>query len=132
MDRYLGVALPWNGTLKDFFTPKEDVAVIKSSVIWIILTSVGERVMLPTFGTSLMDSLFEPNSTGNRAKIQETIQGALRAWDDRVTVINTEVTALDEHTIKVRLIYRLTDDPSNTTDDYITFSITSSGTIRIL
>ena len=54
----IGVALPFNGpgVFKSTYTTKDQ---IKSNLINLLLTDVGERVMNPNFGTNLKRFLFE-------------------------------------------------------------------------
>lgn len=59
--------------------------------IWIILsTSLGERVMRPTFGAGVEDFVFEPNSAELRARLAETIQAALTQWEPRIELVDVE------------------------------------------
>ncbi|MGO9227912.1 MAG: GPW/gp25 family protein [Bryobacteraceae bacterium] len=61
--------------------------------IWIVIsTSLGERVMRPTFGAGAADFVFEPNSPTKRASLATKIQSALTTWEPRITVNQVTVT----------------------------------------
>ena len=61
--------------------------------IWIILsTSLGERVMRPTFGAGVEDFVFQPNSNASRVRLADTISNALIQWEPRIQLVNVQVT----------------------------------------
>ncbi len=88
---YSTVALPWDGTLRGFLTPKEDADVIRSAVIWIVLTALGERVMLPEFGTIVPTSVMEPNDLELELDVRASIADALATFEDRINVVDIDV-----------------------------------------
>lgn len=64
---------------------------IREMVQVILLTDQGERVMLPEFGGSLGQYLFEPNTTTTRHLISDQITKALQAWEPRILVESVRV-----------------------------------------
>lgn len=50
-----GMALPWGTTIASVFDPKDDLAVLKSSVLSIVLTNYGERCFVGETKVSLAD-----------------------------------------------------------------------------
>ena len=94
---YLGVgwALPprlVRGALQ--FARYEDD--IEQAIQIILLTSRGERVMMPEFGAGLRDFVFEPNSDATRARMEDVVRKALVDWEPRIDVERVEVTATDD------------------------------------
>ena len=83
---------PTGGSLR-FARYEED---IEQAIQIILLTSRGERVMLPEFGAGLRDFVFEPNSDATRARIQESVRKALVDWEPRIDLERVEVTESDE------------------------------------
>ena len=81
-----------NGTLT-YARYEED---IEQAIQIILLTSRGERVMLPEFGAGLRDFVFEPNSDATRARIEESVRKALVDWEPRIDLEQVEVTPGDE------------------------------------
>jgi hypothetical protein len=69
---------------------------IEQAIQIILLTSRGERVMLPEFGAGLRDYVFEPNSDATRARIEESVRKALVDWEPRIDLERVEVTGGDE------------------------------------
>jgi hypothetical protein len=72
---------------------------VEQAIQIILLTSRGERVMLPEFGAGLRDFVFEPNSTPTRARIAEVVRKALVDWEPRINLERVEVTAGDENNV---------------------------------
>jgi phage baseplate assembly protein W len=61
--------------------------------LWIILsTSLGERVMLPTFGCDLISKVFSTLTTTTANEIASMVTNAIIAWEPRVTVEKVTVT----------------------------------------
>ena len=72
--------------------------LVRQSILLILDTEPGERIMRPNFGCGLRRFLMEPNTPSTRAAIAREVDAALRAWEPRISV--TEVTC------------RATDDPA--------------------
>ena len=66
---------------------------IRESMRVILATQLGERLMLPQFGTDLRERLFEPNTVATRRLIEERIAAALQRWEPRVSVDSISVVA---------------------------------------
>jgi phage baseplate assembly protein W len=61
--------------------------------IWLIIsTSLGERVMRPTFGAGASDYVFQPNSPAKRAALANAIRNGLAKWEPRIDVDSVLVT----------------------------------------
>jgi phage baseplate assembly protein W len=69
---------------------------IEQAIQIIVMTSRGERVMLPEFGAGLRAFVFEPNSDATRARIQESVRKALVDWERRINLERVEVTESDD------------------------------------
>jgi phage baseplate assembly protein W len=67
---------------------------VRESIQLLLLTRLGERLMYPSYGSSLRDSLFAPNNAATRKTIEEAIQAALKQWEPRITV-NSTIVAQD-------------------------------------
>ena len=60
--------------------------------IWIVLkTSLGERVMLPSFGAGVDGFVFQPNSAATRAALVQSIRTALVRWEPRIELVAVRV-----------------------------------------
>jgi phage baseplate assembly protein W len=66
---------------------------IRESIVVILKTEPGERVVLTDFGAGLSHFLFEPNNAATHARIEEAITNALARWDGRIAVESVDVVA---------------------------------------
>ncbi len=64
---------------------------VREAIQIILLTELNERLMLPEFGGSLGQFLFEPNNVTTRHLIQDRIGKALESWEPRLVVESVEV-----------------------------------------
>ena len=64
---------------------------IEASILVILATSKGERVMRPEFGSSLHDFVFAPNSPTTHGLIAYHVQEALARWEPRIEVREVDV-----------------------------------------
>lgn len=64
---------------------------VEEAIRIILRTNLGERVMLPEFGTSAGDFLFSDDCAERVAALEESVREALDQWEPRITDI--EVTA---------------------------------------
>jgi uncharacterized protein len=69
---------------------------VEQAIQIILLTSRGDRVMLPEFGAGLRDFVFEPNSDATRARMEESVRKALVDWEPRIDIERVEVTPSDD------------------------------------
>lgn len=69
---------------------------VEQAIQVILLTSRGDRVMLPEFGAGLRDFVFEPNSDATRARMEESVRKALVDWEPRIDIERVEVTPSDD------------------------------------
>jgi phage baseplate assembly protein W len=71
----------------------------------VLFTTPGERVNRPTFGSGLLQIVFDPNSAELEATTQFLVQGALQQWlGDRIQVEAVEVQC-DDTMLRVTVQY---------------------------
>jgi uncharacterized protein len=88
-------------------------ALIRQSILLILDTEPGERVMRPDFGCGLRRFLMEPNSPTTRAAMAREIEASLRQWEPRIEVRAVDVaTTEDQATVLVSVGYRYMRDRS--------------------
>ncbi len=86
---------------------------IRDLIEQVLLTSPGERVMRPDFGSGLLAMVFEPNSTALAATSQMLIQGALQQHLGHLIAVQAvEVAAIDS-TFLVEVRYSVLGDGSS-------------------
>lgn len=64
---------------------------VRQSIVLIIETEPGERIMRPTFGCGLRRYLMKPNTPATRALIQNDVELALAAFEPRIRVQEVSV-----------------------------------------
>jgi phage baseplate assembly protein W len=82
---------------------------VRQSIMLIVGTAKGERVMRPTFGCGIHDLVFATADTTTAALIALAVQDALIDWEPRVEVLGVDVTADpdDGNKLLVGLNYRV-------------------------
>ncbi|MGP0063419.1 MAG: GPW/gp25 family protein [Isosphaeraceae bacterium] len=89
-------------------TAQTDLAShINDMIEQILLTSPGERVNRPTFGSGTAQLVFAPNSDLLAATQQQIIQSSLQMWlSDLIRVQSVDVTAQDS-TLLITIVYTI-------------------------
>src|SRR5512143_2591136 len=78
---------------------------IRDMIEQFLMTSPGERVNRPDFGSGLLEMVFAPNSPELAAALQFTIQAGLQQWlGDLIEVQGLEVSS-QEATLRVAVSY---------------------------
>ena len=120
--QWQGVSLPWGDSISSFIDAKTDRDILKTSIIWILFTRPGERVMLPTFGAGVQESVFEPNDEQEREGLKLRIENAVKTWDDRIEIIDLDLAQQDE-IIQVTIVFRNVEDPVPDNWETLAFAI---------
>lgn len=89
---------------------------VRDLIEQLVLTSPGERVNRPTFGTGLQQLVFAPNSRELAAALQLLVQGALQQYlDELIDVAAVEVEALDSRlVVHIAYVVRRTGQQAST------------------
>ncbi len=95
MDDGFPNAQQWN------FDSGNDIQILKSSVKMLLITTKGERIMLPTYGTLLRRIIFEPNTASTTTVIRQEIDEALNQFEPRVVLEDFSVQKLSNKDILV-------------------------------
>ena len=129
--RYQGIALPWDGTISGLIEPKADINVLKSSIQWIILTRLGERVMRPEFGSSVPNVIGQPNSQATISELSSAIETAIKRWDTRIHFEKAEVVRdpAFPHQVLCRVFWKDQTDPLTETLEVFAFQVDPSGNV---
>jgi len=87
----------------------DDVDIRES--LWVLLsTSLGERVMLPTYGCELRQMVFRGINTTLTRQLQDYVQQAILYWEPRITVesVTVQQTASLEGQLTIDIAYVIT------------------------
>lgn len=91
MALFKGIAFPFHKGNVAFPDTVTDEELIKQSIIRIILSPRGERVMRPTFGSGVFDMVFDNNDDVFTLAMQRAVRGAIGQFEPRVIVTDVQV-----------------------------------------
>lgn len=80
---------------------------VRDMIEQLLLTSPGERVNRPDFGSGLQQMVFAPNRVEVTATLQFTLQAALQRWLDNVIELQDLSVEAADSTLAVTLRYVL-------------------------
>lgn len=102
-----------------FLTPdtvlpsQSGLRIIKNDLKQLLLTSPGERVMRPNFGTGLRRFTFQQLDNQSINEIRNEIEQAIQIYEKRVRLIDILFAASpDDSMIQISVLTRLTADPN--------------------
>ena len=90
---------------------------IEPSILSILGTAKGERVMRPEFGSSIHDFVFAPNNATTHGLLGYHVRDALAFWEPRIEVTDIDVAAdeLNPSRVLINISYTVitTNDDRN-------------------
>ena len=105
----------------------------KENLKSLILTRIGERYMLPEFGTNLLNMLFEPISYEFNDGVSTSITNAINRWLPYVVIENLKVvTALDDPSLQHMVEISLTYSVQNFNTNSIKIFASETGNITVV
>ena len=111
----IGVSLPFNGpgVFNSTYTTKDQV---KSNLVNLLLTDVGERVMNPNFGCDLRKFLFEGITDDNSETLINSLTDSISVFVPQITVRDIILDpSPDSNSVNLTVNYIL--NISNTPDE---------------
>ena len=93
--RIRSFAFPFRVGELSFPKSATDTDAIKASVIQIVTTMRGERVMRPDFGCNAFSYVFENNSQEFRVNAEREIRQSLSKWERRIRVDSVNISSDD-------------------------------------
>lgn len=91
MATVLSISFPFIAGPTSYPQAAVDDAAIQASIIQIIMTPIGSRIMRPGFGSRLEQFLFEADSASTRSGIETDLRAAISKWEPRVRVTSIKV-----------------------------------------
>lgn len=87
---------------------------IEESILLILSTAPGERLMLPQFGCGIHDLVFTPNDTGTISRVVDLVRRALTTYEPRIDVLDVSVQTSNgqPNLLLIRVDYRVRDNNS--------------------
>jgi phage baseplate assembly protein W len=97
-----------------------DVEAVFNSIENIVLTTQGERRMLPTFASNIKRLLFEPIDETSARLIAEGLLDSIAIWEPRIKVTGFDIEPMyDENQYKCRLRFTLQNKEETEVIDFI-------------
>ena len=90
---YSGIHFPVRPGRKGLFNVENDFKLIEGDIIQILATRRGERVMLPLFGSRILDFIHEPLDHITCALLRFELIDAIRMWEHRI-ILDTKNTTI--------------------------------------
>lgn len=108
--QYKGISYPVKTGKKGLFSTETDIKLIEGNIIQILGTRRGERVMLPLFGSRILDFIHEPLDHITCALLRFELIDAISMWEHRVVLDRKNTTIIpypEEFRVKASLSYYL-------------------------
>ena len=103
----LSMSFKFNPLSGDLIALKNENAIARA-VRNIVLTSPGEKLFNPEFGSSISEILFENVDDITAISIQDEISSSLKNYEPRVELIDVNVDPnFDQNQFDVRITYRI-------------------------
>ena len=103
----VGVAFPVSLDADGDFKNAPYEESVRQSILLILGTAKGERVMRPDFGCGIYDLVFEPNTASTAGKVSQAIQESLLLFEPRIDVLDVRVESPSPEEMLVSLDYRV-------------------------
>jgi phage baseplate assembly protein W len=101
----MNLTFPYGFDVRGRTTLAEDAAHVEEMIEQFLFTSAGERLMIPEFGSGLMQMVFAPNSPEVASALQFSVQGGLQRWlGDAIEIRDLSVESIDA-ILRVTLVY---------------------------
>jgi uncharacterized protein len=90
---------------------------IDRSIVMVLSTAKGERLMRPQFGCAIWDQLFEPINANTLGYMAQAVRDAIGQWEPRVELeeVTTEADQSGQGRVLIDITYRVraTNDRRN-------------------
>lgn len=111
-----GFAYPLQLNVRNGIKESKQAQKIRESILVILGTQHGERLMRPNFGCNLKSLVFAPNNAATANLAQYYVEEGLKTWEPRIHV--EEVVVKNENTKACLMIYiryriKSTNEPGN-------------------
>ena len=92
-------------------TLNKDEDAVKESIINLLLTDRGERLMQPALGGNLRAMLFENITPGVMVMFEDQVRTTLDLYEPRAEVIDVNVTSnIDDNVVKIQIEFYISNN----------------------
>lgn len=103
----MNIDFPYHFDTRGRTAMADETEHIEDMIEQFLFTAAGERVMLPEFGSGVLQMIFAPNSPEVAAALQFTVQGGLQRWLGEVIEIRDLTATSEDSVLRVRLVYSI-------------------------
>jgi phage baseplate assembly protein W len=124
----IGLGISFGSTNDTIFSPiYASAAQTKENLKTLLLTRIGERYMQPSYGTNLLNVIFQPNLSSIKSEVRTLISEPVHHWLpyislDSIDVVTNEDDPTLDHDIKITINYSINEFSPDT----ITFTVDNS------
>jgi len=112
--KYINIDYPFKNSPQGFFLNlnSTDQKAIKADLMHLLLTTKGQRLYNPEFGTNLIKFIFEPNDNFTLSDLEEEVRASVRKYLPNLTIKNIYVTnnQENEYVATIRIDYSISDN----------------------
>lgn len=107
-----GWKFPLQVTPRGAIATSSEEQKIEESILVILSTAPGERLMLPEFGCGIHEMVFAPNDSGTVSKVVDLVRRALTRYEPRIDVLDVtaETSTEQPNLLLIRVDYRIRDN----------------------
>lgn len=124
---YYGFNPPFFGGHQNVLSKQSGERIIKNDLMQLIMTSPGERVMRPDWGTVVKQSIFEQMTVATIRNITNNVNDAIRQFEPRIQVKVNVVSDPDNNLLKIILLGNYTNQPNLTFEQEIAIPLQTVG-----
>jgi phage baseplate assembly protein W len=100
-----GLAFPFGIDVLGSISAEGGSALLRGKILQLLLTSPGERVNLPDYGTRLRDLVFDPNADVLAATTEFMIQRALQKYMADEIRVEQVAISVNDNVLQVNIVY---------------------------
>jgi uncharacterized protein len=103
---YYGLSYPFRQGTQEFPASATDDQLIRDSLIQLVLTRRGERIMRPDVGSNALAFLFEPNDIVLEQTLRAELRAVITKYEPRVQLQAVDIERnTEEGTLTLTLVY---------------------------
>ena len=111
---FYGHNVPFFGGHEGVLSRQEGERLVKNDLMQLLLTSPGERVMRPNFGSPIRGFLFENMNPSALDYLVDKIKEVIANYENRVSVTNIKLLPSDENLLVIKIYGTIVIDRFNT------------------
>lgn len=109
---YYGFNPPFFGGPQGVLSRQVDERLIKNDLVQLLLTSPGERLYRPDFGTAIRSIVFESLNQNELNALSRSIILAIQKYEERVSVKDVSCIATEDgQTVNIKVVVNPNDQP---------------------